>query len=75
MIGNGRETPARCHWFLEGRWEPKYLIPLFRRISIGFGNPPPGRDHLYPHSHTLNPEKTDHRLLSRSKGGSPKGLE
>ena len=44
-------------------------------MSIGFDNPVPGRDHLNHHSHTVPLKKKDHRLLSRSKGGNPKGLE
>jgi hypothetical protein len=44
-------------------------------MAIGFDNPLPGRDRPNLHSHTVLLEKTDHRLLSRSKGGNPKGLE
>ena len=51
------------------------MIRLIRRVVVGFDNPALGRDHPYPHSHTLNLEKRDHRLPSRNKGGNPKGLE
>jgi len=74
-IRKRRETPAPWYWFLEGRRGTKHLIRLAQKVLIGFDNPVPGRNRLNRHSHTVPPEKKDHRLLGRSKGSSPKGLE
>jgi hypothetical protein len=74
-IGKRREKAARKHLFQERTRVTKHLIRSIQRGSSGSDNRVTGKCHLHLDSQTLDQEKRDHCLLSRNKGGNPKGLE